>query len=187
MTEISIWNYGDFTQEIIDEFEEMYANHILDFTEICGTFPSGVEFFVQASDAWFEENNIYFLGSFYKAYIKLDGKLYYVSVTGGDQPLIYGEQVVSTLAIDKTLQEELIENEKDQEFDILIFCATFVNCSGMYVLDCSNVRLQSSSLLNLLSYTLRYEQLYLVSDHLQQPMLFFQRLAISPLLFVHSQ
>ena len=47
----------------------------------------------------------------YKAYIKLDGKLYYVSVTGGDQPLIYGEQVVSTLAIDKTLQEELIEKE----------------------------------------------------------------------------
>ena len=38
MTEISIWNYGDYTQEIIDEFEEMYANHILDFTEICGTF-----------------------------------------------------------------------------------------------------------------------------------------------------
>ena len=65
--------------------------------------------FVQASDAWFEGDNLYSLGSFYKAYIKLDGKLYYVSVTGGDQPLIYGEQVVSTLAIDKTLQEELIE------------------------------------------------------------------------------
>lgn len=48
----------------------------------------------------------------HKAYIKLDGKLYYVSVTGGDQPLIYGEQVVSTLAIDKTLQEELIERCK---------------------------------------------------------------------------
>ena len=111
MTEISIWNYGDYTQEIIDEFEEMYANHILDFTEICGTFPSGVEFFVQASYAWFEGDNIYSLGSFYKAYIKLDGKLYYVSVTGGDQPLIYGEQVVSTLAINKTLQEELIEKE----------------------------------------------------------------------------
>lgn len=77
--------------------EYSYANHILDFTEICGTFPSGVEFFVQASDAWFEGNNIYSLGSFYKAYIKLDGKLYYVSVTGGDQPLIYGEQVVSIL------------------------------------------------------------------------------------------
>lgn len=34
-----------------------------------------------------------------------------MSVTGGDQPLIYGEQVVSVLAIDKTLQEELIERE----------------------------------------------------------------------------
>lgn len=66
MTEICIWNYGDFTQEIIDEFEETYANHILDFTEICGTFPSGVEFFVQASDARVEGDNIYSLGSFYK-------------------------------------------------------------------------------------------------------------------------
>lgn len=106
MTEIGVWCYGKYTQQMITEFQQKYPKYCLDVSGVNGTLSSETEFFIQATDGGRAEDGLYYQGSFYQAYIVLCGNMYKVTVTGGNTPAQYGEAVVCSMGIDTSLEEE---------------------------------------------------------------------------------
>lgn len=55
------------------------------------------------------DGDAYSTGTFYKAFVVVNGELYKITVNGGDDPLSSGQLIVSTLAVDESLDEEITD------------------------------------------------------------------------------
>lgn len=101
MTEISICEYGTEDSEILDEFKENHADDLVEFSDEHGELPAIIDEIIAATD----ETEDY-VGSYYKAYIIVGDKMYSVDVLNGDDPMGYGELLISSMEIDESLEEE---------------------------------------------------------------------------------
>lgn len=107
MSEISVWSYGEYDQEVIDAFKEENLNYLKDFNDENGSMPDEVDYYIEATDGgWDKDGDVYCSGTFFKAYFMMNNSLYKITVTGGDDPLSCGQLVVSSLAIDENLENE---------------------------------------------------------------------------------
>lgn len=110
MAEIWVTEWGAFnqepTQDLINEFKKSYAEASDYFSGEHGQLPKETEFFIAATDGGTDEDGLYYAGTYYRAYIVLDGNLYEVIVKNGCDVLGCGELVISSMFIDKTLDEE---------------------------------------------------------------------------------
>ncbi len=108
MTEIWVAECGAFNQELIDEFLKDHPEASDYFTGEHGKLPNGTEFFIADTDGGMDEDGCYYAGSYYKAFIALDGYLYEIDVKNGCDVEGCGELVISSMSIDKTLEEEYV-------------------------------------------------------------------------------
>lgn len=108
MSEISVWNYGEYDQELIDEFKEKNANCLKEFSDENGDMSDEVSFYISATDAGWDkkDEDVYCGGTFFRAYFMINDNLYLITVLGGTDPLACGQLVVSSLSIDKSLENE---------------------------------------------------------------------------------
>ena len=102
MVEISIWEYG-YDREPIEDFIEEHETDRVDYSGEYGPLPDMVDEIVAATDVTEDSR-----GTYYKAFIVIDGKLYLISVVGGDDPYAYGEELISLMHIDDSLSEEYL-------------------------------------------------------------------------------
>ena len=103
MTEITIWEYGDYDPELIQEFKEKHKNDLVDFSDEHGPLPDCIDEIVAATDATDE-----YVGRYYEAFVVIEGKMYNVEVQNGDDPLGCGEIVISSMDIDNEQKDEYI-------------------------------------------------------------------------------
>ncbi len=103
MTEITIWEYGDYDPELIQEFKEKHKNDLVDFSDEHGPLPDCIDEIVAATDATDE-----YVGRYYEAFVVIEGKMYNVEVQNGDDPLGCGEIVISSMDIDNERKDEYI-------------------------------------------------------------------------------
>lgn len=110
MSEISVWNYGEYDQELIDEFKEENANCLKEFSDENGAMSDEVSFYISATDAGWDnkDEDVYYGGTFFRAYFMINDNLYLITVLGGTDPLACGQLVVSSLSIDKSLENEFV-------------------------------------------------------------------------------
>ncbi|NMA93239.1 MAG: helix-turn-helix domain-containing protein [Clostridiales bacterium] len=104
MTEISIYEMGAYNPESIEGFKEKYPDATESLLLENSRLPEGSEHFVAATDERRGKDG--HRGTYYRAYIVFEGKMYYISVLNGDYVLDNGEFVISSMAIDKTQEEE---------------------------------------------------------------------------------
>ena len=116
MSEITIWDYGEYDKEVIDDFKKEYSDQITDLNNENGEngniIPSdAVEYYIAATDGGGldADGDAYSTGTFYKAFVVVNGELYKITVNGGDDPLSSGQLIVSTLAVDESLDEEITD------------------------------------------------------------------------------
>ena len=116
MSEITIWDYGEYDKEVIDDFKKEYSDQITDLNNENGEngniLPSdAVEYYIAATDGGGldADGDAYSTGTFYKAFVVVNGELYKITVNGGDDPLSSGQLIVSTLAVDESLDEEITD------------------------------------------------------------------------------
>ena len=102
MTEIAIWEYGS-DREALEDFITEHDTDSVDYSGDYGELPSMVDEIVAATDVTDDSR-----GTYYEAFIVIDGKLYLVSVVGGDAPYAYGEGLISTMRIDDSLSDEYL-------------------------------------------------------------------------------
>ena len=103
MTEITIWEYGDYDPELIQEFKEKHKNDLVDFSDEHGPLPDCIDEIVAATDATDE-----YVGRYYEAFVVIEGKMYNIEVQNGDDPLGCGELVISSMEIDNEQKDEYI-------------------------------------------------------------------------------
>ncbi len=106
MTEITVMNCGTFGQELIDEFIKDHPNAVDHFLGKYEELPEETEYFIAATDTGIDEDGCAHMGSYYVAYIKLDGNLYSISVDNGSYIQYNAECLISSMSVDRTLQEE---------------------------------------------------------------------------------
>ena len=106
MTEISVWNEGPFSQDRIDEFISKHPDAKEQPQLEWSRLPEGVEYFVCSTDSGLREDGYYHIGTYYKAYVVLGGKMYLIDVTNGDDVAGHAEFIISTMAIDESEEEE---------------------------------------------------------------------------------
>jgi hypothetical protein len=103
MTEITIWEYGDYDPELIQEFKEKHKNDLVDFSDEHGPLPDCIDEIVAATDETDE-----YVGRYYEAFVVIEGKMYNIEVQNGDDPLGCGELVISSMEIDNEQKDEYI-------------------------------------------------------------------------------
>ena len=106
MTEITVWDEGPFSQTRIDEFINRHPDAEEQPQLEWSRLPEDTEYFVCSTDSGLKEDGYYHIGTYYKAYVVLGGKMYLVDVTNGDDVAGYAEFVISTMVIDESEEEE---------------------------------------------------------------------------------
>lgn len=109
MTKIIVTNCGTFDQERIDEFIKDHPNAVDHFIGEYEKLPTETEYFIAATDAGVDEDGCDHIGSYYVAYIKLDGNLYFISVNNGYYIEYNAEWLISTMSVDMALEEEYLK------------------------------------------------------------------------------
>lgn len=107
MTEITIYEEGSYEPERIDAFKEKYPDAMESLILEYSRLPKGSEYFIAATDERIgRDGHPSIKGTYYRAYIVFEGKMYYISVLNGDYVLDNGEFIISSMAIDNTKEEE---------------------------------------------------------------------------------
>lgn len=104
MTEISIWGYGTYDKgaiEILDEFRESHETDLVGFSGNYGNLPAVIDEIVSATDQRDD-----YVGRYYEAYVVIGGDMYCVEVQNGDDPIYYGESLISSMDIDESIKDE---------------------------------------------------------------------------------
>ena len=101
MTQISIWEYGEYDPGIISEFTENHKEDIVGFSDEHGELPAVIDEITAATD----ETDDY-AGSYYQSFVVIGGQMYKVDVQNGDDPRGCGELVISSMDIDNALKDE---------------------------------------------------------------------------------
>lgn len=106
MTEITVTNCDTFGQELIDEFIKDHPNAVDHFVGEYEELPTETEYFIAATDAGIDKDECARMATYYVAYIKLDGNLYFISISNGDYVEQNAEYLISSMSVDRTLQDE---------------------------------------------------------------------------------
>lgn len=104
-TKISIWEYDDYDESIIDEFKKENESTLASFSEEYGSVPEVVDEIIVATDCQIN-NEIPETGMFYLALVCIDDKTYKIKAIGGNDPRAEAESLIASIEIDPTLEYE---------------------------------------------------------------------------------
>lgn len=106
MTTITVTNCATFSQKLIDEFIKAHPNAVDHLVGKYEELPAETEYFIAATDAGIDKDGCARMATYYEAYIKLGGNLYFISVSNGFYVEENAEYLISSMSVDRTLQEE---------------------------------------------------------------------------------